>query len=132
AERTAIPESGNWKGKPYFRKLLKTGEVYTWRLELRDGKPVTQQLTNDGSHILASSLCQTVTVKADGTKLVNGLPLGRGEYQRDLTSVGYIDRLPARSHASSGRKSDLLWLSALVGDPNHQSTTGPLDPINYI
>ncbi len=52
---------------------------------------------------------QTITTLADGTKLVNGLPQGRGAGQGDLRPVGHITKLPG------GVKE-----------------TGPLGPFQYL
>lgn len=52
---------------------------------------------------------QTMVVKRDGTKLVNGLPYGTGEGEADLRPVGHVSKLP--------------------GD---RSYTGPLSPIEYL
>ena len=52
---------------------------------------------------------QTITTLADGKKLVNGLPQGRGTGQGDLRAVGHISKLPG------GVKE-----------------TGPLGPFQYL
>ncbi len=56
-----------------------------------------------------SLLPQTVTIQPDGTKLVNGLPQGRGEGETDLRPVGHISKLPGG-----------------------QSETGPLNPVEFL
>ena len=52
---------------------------------------------------------QTLVVKKDGTKLVNGTPHGTGEGQADLRPVGHLSKLP-------GGKTE----------------TGPLGPVEYL
>lgn len=56
-----------------------------------------------------ASAAQTITETADGRVLVDGVPLGVGEGQRNVRPVGHISRLP--------------------GDV---SSTGPLGPIEYL
>ena len=52
---------------------------------------------------------QTVTIKPDGTKLVNGLPQGTGDGETDLRPVGHISKLP-----------------------DGASETGPLNPVEFL
>ena len=52
---------------------------------------------------------QTVTIKPDGTKLVNGLPQGKGDGQADLRPVGHVSKLP-----------------------DGQSETGPMNPVEFL
>ena len=52
---------------------------------------------------------QTVTIRPDGTKLVNGLPQGKGDCETDLRPVGHIAKLPGG-----------------------QSETGPLGPVEFL
>ncbi len=52
---------------------------------------------------------QTVTIRPDGTKLVNGLPQGRGGGEADLRPVGHVSKLPGG-----------------------QSETGPLGPVEFL
>ena len=56
-----------------------------------------------------ASAPQTITVKADGTKLVNGKPQGHGDGQADLRPVGHISKLP-----------------------DGKSETGPIGPIAFL
>jgi cation/acetate symporter len=51
---------------------------------------------------------QTVTLRADGTSLINGLPQGTGHGQAELRPVGHVARLP-----------------------DGQAATGPLGPIEF-
>ncbi len=52
---------------------------------------------------------QTIVTLADGKKLVNGLPHGKGTGQADLRPVGHVSKLP-----------------------NGQKETGPLSPFQYL
>jgi cation/acetate symporter len=131
AEQAVIPESGTWSEKPYLRKRLSTGEVVTWRYQVKEGKRVYQFISAPGKIQLAggygrectqnierpgkyaqATACQTMTVNRDGSKLVNGLPIGRGDGKQSLTSVGYIEKLPPGISGASA--------------------TGPLGPVEYI
>jgi cation/acetate symporter len=57
----------------------------------------------------AATAPQTVTVTADGRRLVNGLPQGTGEGQADLRPVGHVSKLPGG-----------------------QTETGPLGPVEFL
>jgi cation/acetate symporter len=52
---------------------------------------------NSSRSILAP---QELTVRPDGTRLVNGLPQGRGPGEADLRTVGHVSRLPDGGQAS--------------------------------
>jgi cation/acetate symporter len=125
-----VPETGNWKGKPYVRKQHEGGELRTWRLLRKEGMPVIYK-TSAGETAFAS-LTQTVTINKDGTKLINGLPAGRGDGQRNLIPVGFIEKLPPYSIQANGDPKSALWISILFGLRNDDSPTGPLDPVNYL
>jgi cation/acetate symporter len=56
-----------------------------------------------------ASAPQTVTVTADGQRLVNGLPHGQGEGEADLRPVGHVSKLPGGV-----------------------SETGPLGPVEFL
>ena len=73
---------------------------------------LTVLILNRGLSVDSSELAnspQTLVVKPDGSKLINGVPHGKGEGQADLRSVGHLSRLP-----------------------NDQTSTGPLGPIEYL
>lgn len=73
---------------------------------------LTVLILNRGLKVDNSELAnspQTMVTKADGSKLVNGLPYGKKEGQADLRPVGHLSRLP-------GGKTE----------------TGPLGPIEYL
>jgi cation/acetate symporter len=74
-----LPEDGAWVGKPYVRvQDAAAGSVTVWR---------------KGADGLLSE-AQTLTVRKDGSKLVDGLPRGKGPGQADLRPVGYASKLP--------------------------------------
>jgi cation/acetate symporter len=75
---TVLPEDGGWTGKPYVRVKNAAGVVSVWRKEA-------------GGRLSAT---QTLTVRADGSKLVNGLPRGKKSGEADLQPVGYASKLP--------------------------------------
>ncbi|MFB4187191.1 sodium:solute symporter family transporter, partial [Bacillus velezensis] len=56
-----------------------------------------------------ASAPQTVTVTADGKKLIDGKPQGRGEGQAELRPVGHVSKLPGGV-----------------------SETGPLGPVEFL
>jgi len=73
---------------------------------------LTLLILNRGLKVDTSELAnspQTIVTKADGTKLVNGLPHGKKEGHADLRPVGHLSKLP-------GGKTE----------------TGPLGPIEYL
>ena len=73
---------------------------------------LTVMILNRGLKVDTSELAnspQTMVVKKDGSKLVNGTPHGKNEGQADLRPVGHVSQLP-------GGKSE----------------TGPLGPIEYL
>jgi cation/acetate symporter len=81
-----------------------------------------------------ASASQTVTVAADGQKLVNGKPHGHGEGQADLRPVGHVSMLPGSvsetgplgpiEFLSTLRESEVvLWSSKKSGDESGNTTT---------
>jgi len=75
---SVLPEDGAWAGKPYVRVKNADGLVAVWR--------------KDTAALLSET--QTLTVRADGSKLVNGLPRGKKAGEADLHPVGYASKLP--------------------------------------
>jgi cation/acetate symporter len=73
-----LPADGPWATQPYVRVKNAAGVVSVWRKGA------------DGT----LSETQTITVRTDGTKLVNGLPRGKGAGEADLRPVGYASKLP--------------------------------------
>ncbi len=92
------PQGTPWENRPYQRtRDPNQGNITVWRA-IDEGNPTRRFVE-----------CQTVTLTASGEKLVNGLPWGKGEGQRDLFPVGTVLELP------------------------HQSArTGPLNPLDYL
>lgn len=80
---TILPPSEGWQGTQYVRtKSDATGRVTTWRARTdAEGRRWFDQT-------------QTLTEAADGARLVDGLPEGRGEGEAQLRSVGSVSRLP--------------------------------------
>jgi cation/acetate symporter len=72
-----VPEDGGWIGKPYLRVRSAEGVLAVWR---KDGELLSR--------------AQTLTVRKDGRKIVNGLPRGKGPGEADLAPVGYASKLP--------------------------------------
>lgn len=73
---------------------------------------LTVMILNRGLKVDSSELAnspQTLLVKKDGTRFVNGIPHGKKEGQADLRPVGHVSQLP-------GGKTE----------------TGPLSPIEYL
>ncbi len=75
---SVVPADGAWAGLPYVRVKNADGIMAVWRQEA------------DGT----LSETQTLTTRADGTRLVNGLPRGKGKGEADLNPVGYASKLP--------------------------------------
>ncbi|MCG3149396.1 MAG: Cation/acetate symporter ActP [Verrucomicrobiae bacterium] len=75
---TVLPESSAWAGKPYVRIQDADGVVTVWRKEANG----------------TFSETQTLAVKKDGKKLVNGKPRGKNTGEADLNPVGYASQLP--------------------------------------
>lgn len=63
--------------------------------------------------VLQPLVPQTVTVRADGTKWVNGRPQGRGEGESDLRPVGHLVSLPGGGSGSTGPIGPLAFFSTL-------------------
>jgi cation/acetate symporter len=76
---SVLPEDAAWAGKPYIRvKDGSTGAVKAWRKE--------------ANGLLSEAQC--LTVRKDGSKLVDGLPRGKGPGEADLRPVGTVSKLP--------------------------------------
>jgi cation/acetate symporter len=73
-----LPETAAWAGKPYVRVQDEAGIVTVWRKE------------TDGTF----SETQTLVVRKDGKKFVNGRPRGKNPGEADLDPVGYASKLP--------------------------------------
>ena len=82
-------------------------------LILNRGLTVDPRYQPEGSQPAAAfSETQTVTITADGRKLVNGLPQGRGEGEGDLRAVGHVSKLPD-GQTETGPLGPLAFLSTL-------------------
>ncbi|GAB4153186.1 MAG: hypothetical protein Tsb009_29490 [Planctomycetaceae bacterium] len=96
-----VTPTGEWKNYKYIRfkslekndKRLK-GEITTW-VEVTYDEGKTGFLP-----------CQTKTKTADGKILVNGLPWGKGEGEKDIQPVGLVMKLPpVKKGESSNQKN---------------------------
>ncbi len=120
-----LPKAGAWAGKPYTRLQDRaSGRVEVWREETRDG---VAWLTET----------QRVTVTPAGARLVDGVPQGKGEGQRDLRPVGHVVSLngtdpgatssgplgPAGFLGSLSQASIELWGSERVVEQDGAATT---------
>jgi cation/acetate symporter len=77
---TALPADGAWKDKPYVRLRDDAGHVSIWRKNANGSLSETQVLK---------------TPKTPGAKsTVNGKPLGTGDGEATLNTVGHIAALP--------------------------------------
>jgi cation/acetate symporter len=81
-----------------------------------------------------ASAPQTVTIKADGQRLVNGKPHGKGEGETDLRPVGHVSKLPGGvsetgpqgpiEFLSTVRESEIvLWTEKKAKDEAGNTTT---------
>jgi cation/acetate symporter len=114
---TVLPEAGAWEGKPYLRVQNAAGGVTVWR---KEGELLSE--------------AQTLTVQKDGSRLVNGLPRGKGEGEADLAPVGYVSKLPGGVE-KTGPQSPfgflrtmqesevILWRSDRIAEPDGSVTT---------
>ena len=85
------------------------------------------------SELVILSQAQSMTNRADGGKLVDGLPFGDGEGQRELKPVGHLTKLPDRYTPSSAvgpieffnviRDSEVvLWGTSIVRHDDGSTT----------
>lgn len=89
-----VPPAEGWKDRPFIRVRDKeTGELIAFH-------------RSEGSFIAREA--QLLSINEEGRTLVNGLPMGKGENERQLKSVGSVHQLPG-----------------------YQTETGPLNPISF-
>jgi cation/acetate symporter len=104
---TVLDEVGNWRGRPYVRvRYGAPGPVVVWRRATIPASrlysyDLPDQPAPEGVYVRT----QTVTVTADGRRLIDGLPQGHGEGQAELRPVGQIRKIP--------------------GDPSNTGSLGP-------
>lgn len=114
---TVLPEEGGWVGKPYVRVKNADGVVSVWRKE---------------GDLLSET--QTLTVRPDGRKLVNGLPRGKNPGEADLKPVGYASKLPGGVEKTGPQgpiaflrtmqeSEVILWSSEKIVETDGSSTT---------
>jgi len=121
---TVLPAEGAWNEAPFVRSRNEsTGEAITWHRAAED------RITE----------AQAITELSDGTKLVNGLPLGDGQGETQLHPVGWIEALPddATHTGSVGpieffRKLQgstvVLWKSNKISSDGTKTTVYYQDP----
>jgi cation/acetate symporter len=113
-----LPEEGVWQDKPYVRVKDANGVVTVWRKE------------SNGTF----SETQTVAVRKDGKKLVNGLPQGTKSGEADFHPVGYVSKLPGGVRATGAldpfaflrtvQDSEvIMWRSDTVTETEGNATT---------
>ncbi|MEN0112073.1 MAG: cation acetate symporter, partial [Planctomycetota bacterium] len=123
ADEAIVPPTDGWVGSPYLRtRDDRTGRITTWR----------PRADSDGARFLDE--CQTLTVAADGSKRVNGLPRGLGDGEATLAAVGRVTRLPGEKRATGSlglasffstlQESEvLLWRSEQIADADNAVAT---------
>lgn len=88
---TMLPATGVWATKPYVRVQDKaTNVISVWR---KEGTSLTETQT-------VAAVANAHTGKT--SKLVNGLPQGRGKGQTDLYPVGTVRKLPGGANETGG------------------------------
>ncbi len=107
-----LPAEGGWAGQPYVRVRDAAGIVSVWREE--------------GGGLLSET--QTVSLRPDGTKWVNGRPQGKGPGETDLQPVGYASKLPGGVESTGPlgpigflrtlqQSEVILWRSDRIAEP---------------
>jgi cation/acetate symporter len=98
-----LQPDGPWASKPYVRILDESSNrISVWRTrEIGPGRLVLWQ-------------AQTLTKRPDGTRLVNGLPHGKGEGQEDFFPVGHVSSL-AGGAAATGPLGAFEFLRTVQG-----------------
>jgi cation/acetate symporter len=109
-ESAELPPSGPWKDLPYKRYQHKeTGRIHV-------SAPLNKKWVFDEKEHTLWIEVQYQTVKPDGSKIVNGLPHGRGEGETDFYPVGQVRFLPD---------------GAKVGEHPVTRLTGPTGPFSF-
>jgi cation/acetate symporter len=89
-----LPPDGEWVGKPYVRVKDAKGVVSVWRVDCSARVPKTKECIGIDKETDTLWETQTLTTLADGSRLANGLPRGKGEGEADLRPVGHLAKLP--------------------------------------
>lgn len=117
-----VQRSKAWKDKPYVRlKEKATGQVITYKKLEAEGKTTLLK-------------AQTITLKSDGSKLVNELSQGTSEGQAELFEVGTVEKLPGGVDSTGplgpmeffktlGESEVLLWGSEVITEADGAKTT---------
>lgn len=123
-----LPQTGGWGDSGFVRtRHRKSGEITVWKMEkVADNNVLTLR---EG---------QSVTVTSDGTKLVNGQPLGKKKGDPELHPVGHVSSLRGSETgeaASSGpvgpfeffstlqESTVILWGNQTVAEEDGSTTT---------
>ena len=100
-----VEPTGGWIGRPFVRfQNPESGRIGTW-YEMPPQSPSDTKFL----HVRA----QTVLVKKDGTKVINGLPHGKGEGKTDLWPVGFVRESNASSTEGTGPLGPISFLREL-------------------
>ncbi len=94
--RNVLPDGNGWAREKFVRLQDQNTSGYTVYSVLIDGESANLRQA------------QSVTKLADGKKLVDGLPMGKGEGQRMMHPTGFVSKLPGG-----------------------ETETGPLGPLQY-
>jgi len=116
-----LDETGGWKGRPYVR--LKIREIHrnpkipmSNEVVPKSDDPVVWTFyelpPTSGEPIYRLVGAQTVTTLADGKKLVNGLPRGKGPGEADLWPAGSVKSI-ATGKPTSGSLGPLAFIETL-------------------
>ncbi|TWT79935.1 Cation/acetate symporter ActP [Planctomycetes bacterium CA13] len=84
--RTVLPPEAGWDKHPEFVRLVNSKGGF-------DIFRIAASPDNDPDRAILAQ-AQAMTVLSDGRKLVDGLPFGAGEAERQLMPIGHITKLP--------------------------------------
>jgi cation/acetate symporter len=108
-----VPPEGGWKDRPFIRfQNIESGRIGTWH-----DMPNLDPLQHPTTLVHA----QTVLVRPDGTRIVNGLPQGKSDQESDFWPVGFVRENPPKGPDPN--------------DPNRHTgydPTGPLGPASFL
>ena len=107
-----VDPQGAWRYEPDFRQFRtvdgRTITEHRWRTETPSGRGTELALTTYYDQ------AQTVTVRPNGQKFIDGLPQGSGKGQNDLRPVGRLTSLPGGVQ-QTGPLGPLSFISTLQG-----------------
>ena len=134
---TIISTDGGWQDRGFVRMRSEASGVETvWNLDELGDKELQLWQGRDPSAKRAFRLRegQVVTKTPDGEVFINGLPLGTGEGETQLHTVGWISRLPDDASATGAvgpleffrtlqGSEVILWGSSKITEPDGAETT---------